>query len=275
MKRTIFLIVALLMIFHTSSARKFNWACDAMDGSRTGCVAPSVENVKEALGSFDGSTYIAPNGKRFSGRTSVARMARCVIDAQPAMARVKEIIGYSTKVMNKAYPESPLTNWFIDLYMEEVSRMFGVKVDIGVANFGGVRVDMPQGDIQLDDILSMFPFKNKIAYIEHKGLTIRKMLESMAEDGFQILGGVRVVAENGRLVQVEVGGEPLDDERIYGVVSNSFLLQGGDGLYLARDAVDMKIFEYDLKDAVLEGIRRRTASGQPLSADIDGRVVIR
>ena len=42
-----------------------------------------------------------------------------------------------------------------------------------------------------------------------------------------------------------------------------------------RDAVDMKIFEYDLKDAVLEGIRRRTASGQPLSADIDGRVVIR
>ena len=130
-------------------------------------------------------------------------------------------------------------------------------------------------DIQLDDILSMFPFKNKIAYIEHKGLTIRKMLESMAEDGFQILGGVRVVAENGRLVQVEVGGEPLDDERIYGVVSNSFLLQGGDGLYLARDAVDMNIFEYDLKDAVLEGIRRRTASGQPLSADIDGRVVIR
>jgi 2',3'-cyclic-nucleotide 2'-phosphodiesterase (5'-nucleotidase family) len=115
------------------------------------------------------------------------------------------------------YPESALSNWFIDILMARTEELAGRKVDVGIGNFGGIRIDMPQGDIILDDMLSMFPFKNQLVYVEHTGKQIRSILEEMAAGRFQVLGGVRVVAENGRLVSAEIAGEPIDDDKTYTV----------------------------------------------------------
>ena len=247
-----------------------------MDGSRTGCVAPSKDNVDEAVGTFKGRRYVAPNGKTYGRMTSVGKVARVVIDAQPAMARVKDVIGYSTEAMEVSYPESALSNWFVDLIMARTQVLAGKKVDIGIANFGGIRIDMPQGDIILDDMLSMFPFKNQLVYVEHTGKQIRNILEGMAAGRFQVLGGVRVVAEGGKLVSAEIGGEPLDDEKIYGLATISVLLDGGDGLALAQNAVSVTHFENeDIIDAVLEYVQAETAAGRPIEYEADGRVMIK
>jgi 2',3'-cyclic-nucleotide 2'-phosphodiesterase (5'-nucleotidase family) len=125
-------------------------------------------------------------------------------------------------------------------------------------------------------MLSMFPFKNQLVYLEHSGKQIRKILEEMAAGRFQVLGGVRVVAEDGKLVSVEIGGEPLDDDRIYGMATISFLLAGGDGLSLADNALSMTVFEdVDIIDAVLEYVYAQTAAGKPIEYKADGRVVVK
>ena len=274
MKRLLFSI-ALTCLCMGLCAQEYKWSAGRMDGSRTGCVAPSKDNVPEALGTFKGSSYIAPNGKKFDRNTTTAKVAKVVIDAQPKMARVKDVIAYSPESMSLAYPESPLSNWFIDFFMSEMEKISGKKVHVGIANFGGIRVDMPKGDVILDDLLSMFPFKNSAVYIEHKGIVIRNILEKMAATRFQVLGGVRVVAENGKLVSVEIDGQPLDDEKVYGLVTNSFLLHGGDGLNLADDAVFMEIYDKDIIDVVLGNVKSETATGRPLTGKTDGRIVIR
>ena len=269
-------IIAALMVTTLLSAQEYNWRHVAVDGSRTGCVSPSKDNVAEALGSFKGGKYIAPDGKVYKKNSAVAKTARVVLDAQPEMARVKDVIGYSTEAMVVSYPESALSNWFVDLLMSKVADLSGKKVDIGVGNFGGIRTDMPKGDIILDDMLSMFPFKNQLVYLEHSGKQIRKILEEMAAGRFQVLGGVRVVAEDGKLVSVEIGGEPLDDDRIYGMTTISFLLAGGDGLSLADNALSMTVFEdVDIIDAVLEYVYAQTAAGKPIEYKADGRVVVK
>lgn len=269
------LITVLLLFSISSAAQDYSWKADKMDGSRTGCVAPSRDNVPEALGTFKGSTYISPNGKKHQAGSAAARVARVVMDAQDDMARVKDIVAYSSSEMIKAYPESALSNWYIDFYMKEVSRLAGKKVHIGVANFGGIRVDMPEGPVILDDLLSMFPFRNSVIYVEHKGSTIRKMLESMAATSFQVLGGVRIVAEEGKLVSVEIDGEPLDDDKVYGLATNSFLLHGGDGLYLADKAVFLRDLGVNVIDVVLDYVKTETAAGRQLSGSTDGRIIIR
>ena len=269
-------IIAALMVTTLLSAQEYNWRHVAVDGSRTGCVSPSKDNVAEALGSFKGGKYIAPDGKVYKKNSAVAKTARVVLDAQPEMARVKDVIGYSTEAMVVSYPESALSNWFVDLLMSKVADLSGKKVDVGVGNFGGIRTDMPEGDIILDDMLSMFPFKNQLVYLEHSGKQIRKILEEMAAGRFQVLGGVRVVAEDGKLVSVEIGGEPLDDDRIYGMATISFLLAGGDGLSLADNALSMTVFEdVDIIDAVLEYVYAQTAAGKPIEYKADGRVVVK
>ena len=247
-----------------------------MDASRTGCTTPSADNVEAAIGYFKGGKYVAPNGKVYGRNSIVAKTARAVLDAQPAMARVKEVVAYSTHSMEAHYPESALSNWFIDLLMKQTEKLSGKKVDMGITNFGGIRIDMPEGPVILDDMLSMFPFKNHLVYVEHKGSQIRKILEKMAAGRIEVLGGARIVVEDGKLVSAEIGGKPIDDNKVYGLVTISFLLSGGDGLALAENAVSVTEFkDVMIIDAVLEHIKAETAAGRPISGQEDGRVVIK
>ena len=275
MKKLIFL-ASLLVCGYAAMGQEYEWRSVQMDGSRTGTVSPSRDNLTEALGEIKGSTYVAPNGKTYRKRSIVGKTASIVMAAQPEMARVKDVIGYSPRSMTVTYPESALSDWFFDILMARTEKLSGKKVDIGVANFGGIRVDMPEGDIILDDMLSMFPFKNQLVYVEHTGKQLRTILEEMAAGRFQVLGGVRVVAENGKLVEALIGGEPIDDEKVYGMATISFLLGGGDGLTLGKNALSVTVFEdEDIIDAVLEYVHRETAAGRPIEYEADGRVVVK
>jgi 2',3'-cyclic-nucleotide 2'-phosphodiesterase (5'-nucleotidase family) len=97
----------------------------------------------------------------------------------------------------------------------------------------------------------------------------------MAATRFQVLGGVRVVAEDGRLVSVEIDGQPLDDEKVYGLATVNFLLYGGDGLKLAEDALELVRYDVDVIDVVLDYVYEETAAGRPIEYRTDGRVIIR
>lgn len=274
--RRFFVASVALLAATCLNAQDYTWKHVPMDGSRTGCIAPMKDNVDEALGVFKGGKYIAPSGKVYRRNSAVARTARVVIDAQPAMARVKDPIAHSVRAMEVAYPESALTDWFVDILMAKVEALAGKKVDIGVANFGGVRIDMPEGQVILDDMLSMFPFKNQLVYVEQTGRQIRKILEGMAAGRFQILGGVRVVAEGGRLLSAEIDGSPIEDDKVYGLATISFLLGGGDGLALEKDALSVTVFkDVDIIDAILEHVYAETAAGRSIEYEMDGRVVIK
>ena len=274
MKRIVCLILPLVAAV-TLSAQEYSWTAGKLDATRTGCIVPSKDNIAEAIGTFDGKTYVSPNGSRFSANSSAAKVAKIVLDAQAKMARVKVVVGYAPEIMERNYPESPLSNWYIDALIKQSEIVFGKKVHIGVGNFGGIRVDMPKGEVILDDILSMFPFKNSVVYVEHKGSVIRRILAEMAATRFQVLGGVRIVAENGKLVSVEVDGEPLDDAKVYGLVTNSFLLYGGDGLFLANDALSLTDTGVNLCDVMLDYLKSEANAGRQIVGSSDGRIIIR
>lgn len=275
MKKIIF-IAALVVSGFAAAGQEYDWKSVSMDGSRVGTTSPSKDNVSEALGTFDGAKYVAPNGRTYRKKSIVGKTASIVMAAQPEMARVKDVIGYSPKAMLASYPESALSDWFVDIIMAKTEKLAGKPVHIGVANFGGIRVDMPEGDIILDDMLSMFPFKNQLVYVEHTGKQIRSILEQMAAGRFQVLGGVRVVAEGGKVVSAEIAGEPIQDDKVYGMATISFLLEGGDGLTLGHDAVSVTRFENeDIIDAVLEYVHAETVAGRPITYETDGRVIVK
>lgn len=265
MDSKIVLFIFLLCFGVDAIAQDYSWKSEPVDGHMTGCRSATVEDASLALGTFrEDGTYVAPSGKEFAPSSSTAAVARVVMDAQPKMARVKTVIGHSAEEMPNYKKENKLSRWFVELVMDDVSSMAGKKVDVGICNFGGIRVGMPKGDIILDDILSMFPFKNNLVYLELKGHQLRKVFESMAADKFQAVGGAEILVENKSLVSVMVGGEPLDDNRIYGVATVSFLLYGGDGLTLADGAENMVISDYIIVDMVLEHIAELTAAGKSL-----------
>ena len=260
-----FLAVAAILAAASSYAQSpvISWSTDPIDGHRTGVTASTADNVEEAMGYVKGRTYYAPNGKKFRKGT-VRKVASLMLGAQPAMADVKKVVGYSTRVMVRKKPECELYDWFIDELMRATADSTGKKIDIGISNRGGIRIDMPAGEILCDDIQSMFPFKNNLCYVALHGRDVRAILDQMAATSFQILGGVKVVAKNGKIVSATVNGEPLDDDKVYGVATINFLLDGGDGYSVGKNAIETIFCNGWLYDTMIAYVKSLTAAGKPV-----------
>ena len=272
--KVIFICAAAAVL--CSCSHSFKWEKFNIDGHRTGVTVPSASNVAEALGVVENGVYTAPNGKVFEGGATPA-VAELLIGVQPEMARLKEVVAYAPEAMIKNRPESTLGNFIVDRLFADVEKIAaptGRKVDVAITNMGGIRVDIAKGDVLLDDIVSMLPFANYLCYVQIPGTELRGIFEYMAEHGVQCVSGARLVIKGKKLVSAEVGGEALNDDKLYGVATIDFLLDGGDGYKIARGASDYIITDVKIGDAILADIREMTAQGKALEYFTDGRVLI-
>jgi 2',3'-cyclic-nucleotide 2'-phosphodiesterase (5'-nucleotidase family) len=279
MKKGLSIIATLLLSASFALAQDaadtlvLQWKHEKVDGHRTGVTAPSADNVKTAIGTVEKEVYTAPNGRRFKKGATPA-VAQLMLDAQPAMASVKEVIGYSEKEMLRYRPQCELSNWFTDFLRHKTAELTERKVDVAIYNFGGIRTDMPQGPITVDDIMSMFPFRNTLCYVALKGADLRAIFEYLAQTQMQAVSGVQLVIRDQKLESVKVGGEPLDDKKTYGVATINFLLTGGDGLFIAKNALELIDSGVYVKDAIIPYIQRLTRESTAIEGKLDDRVVI-
>ena len=276
MVKTKLVLFLLLSLCVCSCAQLYKWESTTMDGSRTGCTATTVDNVVEALGVMnEDGTYTSPSGNVYAAESSTAKVASAVIAVQPKMSEVKKVIAHSEESMHNTGKESRLSNWFVEIIMDKVAEKSGRKVDVGICNIGGIRASMPKGDVILDDIKSMFPFKNYIVYLELPGSELRSIFTKMAATRFEAVAGAQLVVENKQLVSAKIGGKDIVDDKLYGVATISFLLRGGDGLYLAEKSPYVQECNIAIVDAVLEHIAEITAEGKSIKGSDAGYVVIK
>ncbi|MGM9792456.1 MAG: 5'-nucleotidase C-terminal domain-containing protein [Candidatus Cryptobacteroides sp.] len=271
MKRTAAILAATLTL--VACAPSYSWKAIPADSHRTGVTATTADNVTEALGTVEAGSYQAPNGTIYEGGCT-PDVALLLIQAQPQMRELKQVIGYAPKAMERTGPECELYDFAADAVLEAGTALFGEKMDVAILNKGGVRCDVPQGDILLDDIISMFPFNNCLCLIRLKGSSLREIFTQMAQRGPEIIGGARIAIENRQLVNAEIGGQPLDDDKVYNLVSIDFLLNGGDRYFLAKDAVELVQSELLLRDAILPAVKRFAAESKPFEYKTDGRVKV-
>ena len=136
--------------------------------------------------------------------------------------------------------------------------------DVAFVNGGGVRADIPAGDITYGQILSVHPFGNMACLMEVSGQQILDALEMASRDvpdecgGFLQVSGLSyeinvgvessvVVDDAGSFVEVAgerrvqnvlVAGEPIDPEATYTLASHNYMLKsGGDGLNMFQGDV--------------------------------------
>ena len=141
-----------------------------------------------------------------------------------------------------------------DLCADAYRAMSGA--DIAFVNGGGIRAQIPAGNITLDQIYSVHPFGNVMCMVEVTGQQILDALEWGARNnpgengGFLQVSGLTyeihtyiestvVADENGmfagvtgeyRVKNVMVGGEPLDLNKTYTLASHNYMLKSaGDG----------------------------------------------
>lgn len=272
MKAVGLLSCALCVVVGCSAG--YSWSAIKVDAHRTGVKPTTADNTREAMGYVQDGTYYAPSGRVYS-EGATPELARILIDAQPEMASLKQVIAHAPKAMSSHYPQSELSNFAVDCIMEGVEELTGRKVDVGIMNFGGIRCDIPQGDVLLDDIMSMFPFKNYLVYVQVDGKQLRRIFEDMASRKLQAVGGVEVVINGKTVESLKVGGEEVRDDKLYGIGSIDFLLNGGDKIHLGEGAVEVVRTGVLLRDCILKKVYALSEAGLPLEYHLDNRVVIK
>ena len=270
-------VILFLLLALVSCAPKLDWKTVPMDGHRSGVVSLTAENIETGLGHFTDSSYVMPSGAAFALDSPAAQVARALMKVQPEMAPLKKVIGHSARMMmnDRDNPDLPLGDLFADVLRSYGTKYFGVPMDFAITNFGGIRVPMPKGAVTLEDITSMFPFKNYVCYCKIKGDNLTQLFQQLAgTKAFQATSGATIRVKAHELESALIGGQPIDPERIYNVTTIDFLLDGGDGLRIGALSEDVKLSHVLLKDVMLDYVESMEKEGKLIDGQSDGRVIM-
>lgn len=256
---------------------QYEWRLVSMDGHRIHSAAVTSENIDQALGVFDDEGYVAPSGVRYADDSSVATVAQVLLEAQPKMAPLKQVVGHSAAMLEdlRTEPDLPLGNLFCDALRAYGSAYFKVPMDFAITNFGGIRVPLPKGDITMEDITSMFPFKNYMCWVKMKGSSLITLFEQLSgTQAFQATSGATIRVKNHKLESALIGGKEIVPGKIYNVTTIDFLLDGGDKLNIGALSEKVVLSKVLLKDVMLDHVRACEARGELVTGEADGRVIM-
>jgi 2',3'-cyclic-nucleotide 2'-phosphodiesterase (5'-nucleotidase family) len=206
----------------------------------------------------------------YEGRpvTPSADVQSIVEEAQAVAAqRRSEKLGVRlAAAVTKSYgTESAEGNWFADLMLAT-----NPGADVAVTNGGGLRADLPAGELTYGQLFEAIPFDNRFALVKLKGEHLRNLVSSNLQRGGAILswGGLTAKArcQGGALaLEINVRGKPLDDNASYTLVTSDFLASGGDGLIgrLKLPAGSVTLTDVLIRDAFADVLRKRKGTIDP------------
>ena len=175
--------------------------------------------------------------------------------------------------------ECPMGSLIADAMLDRVKDQ---GVEIAIQNGGGIRASIDAGPVTMGEVLTVLPFQNTLSTFEVDGATIVAALEngvSELEEGagrFAQVAGISFTVDSAaevgaRISDVMVGGAAIDLGKIYGIVSNNYVRNGGDGYKMFKSAANAYDYGPDLADVMAEYL----AAQGPFTPYTDGRIKVK
>lgn len=188
------------------------------------------------------------------------------------------VIGYAKESMLSFPPASPLSDFLTDLLLEHAGDYLPEqptpKCDVSFLNFGGIRSSLPQGAVTVGNVFSISPFENYLVFVDLKGTELRKIfLRLKGRKSNAPYAGAQVVFADDEAVSITVDGNPLDDDRIYRMVTLNFIAEGGDHIMSDVSFEKVTYTPIVFRDFLIEQIRRISKEGGVISPKTDQRAV--
>lgn len=189
------------------------------------------------------------------------------------------VVGRSAKYMTAQRPEGTLSNLLADILVW-TAKDYQEQPDLGIYNMGGVRADLPKGEVTYGDVLDVAPFENKISFITLRGDVLLELFGQMAAVGGEgVSHSVRmVISEDGKLLSATVNGEPIDPARNYRITTIDYLLGGTDKMEAFKKGTDInapKEVSNNTRFIIMNYFREMQKQGKVVDSEIEGRVKVK
>ena len=142
--------------------------------------------------------------------------------------------------------------------------------DIAFLNSGAIRADFNTGDVTLEQLINVYPFKDNLTIIELTGNQIKDLVEYSLTLPYGIgqVSGLKIKYDSTqdemkRVIDIKVNGNDLMDNEKYTVSVSGYLAKGGDGYQVfpeGRLINDDKPFQ----DALYEEFKKRKIIEMPI-----------
>ncbi|MEO7908942.1 MAG: 5'-nucleotidase C-terminal domain-containing protein, partial [Roseiflexaceae bacterium] len=212
---------------------------------------------------------------------------RITVLAAPLAALRTQVVGETSVPLNGARAdartkETNLGNLIADAMLEK-TRAAGAQV--ALMNGGSIRTSIDAGQITLGELLEVQPFGNTITLVTITGDQLRVALENGVSQletvagRFAQVAGIRYSFDASKPVGSRVTGvtiadgssyTPIKADTTYRVVTNNFMLTGGDGysvLQAGTNKIDTGLIDVDV---TAEYVRAHS----PISPAVEGRILV-
>ncbi|WP_294628392.1 5'-nucleotidase C-terminal domain-containing protein [uncultured Bacteroides sp.] len=188
-----------------------------------------------------------------------------------------EVIGSSEMKMDKGGPESLLSNLVASVLQEAAASVLGHPADMGLVNMGGLRSILPKGEITVGTVYEILPFENSLCVLTMKGADMKRLFQAIAARHGEGVSGIRMAMNGkGELLDAAIGGNPVEDNRLYTVATIDYLADGNDGMDPLLQAETRECPEgATLRGLFLDYVRTQTARGKAITSVLDGRITLK
>ena len=183
-----------------------------------------------------------------------------------------EVIGYSNEELVRAgFEETGIGNMITDAMREYFAA------DIAIHNSGGIRANIPKGEITYRDCYNVDALSNTVVVMNMKGKVLLEALE-VGYNGhhaiFQV-SGIKLRYDSKkpigqRIVDVvTTNGAKIDHNKVYRVVTNSYLAAGGGEYVIFKEATDIEDTFLYMRSVIAEYVKKHS----PIQSLIEGRII--
>lgn len=216
---------------------------------------------------------------------------RVLTDSVPADPEVKAIVDRYQAELNEALGktvgeattsilrgETRMVESEMGNFVADSMRTYYPGVDFAFQNAGGLRADIDEGPITLEEVYAVLPFNNTLVTMNLTGAQVKQVLEEGANSqyGTVQVSGLKWAYDadapfGSRVTRVTLpNGSPIVADATYKIATNNFMATGGDQFTTLTKGTNTTDTQTNLVDTVV----RYLELNSPVDPQVEGRLTV-
>lgn len=192
---------------------------------------------------------------------------------------IEAILTYNPEALVKEASQlnAPIGNLIADASFEIINPIYsqrtGRNIDFVLLNWGGIRSDLPQGNVTLGSAYKLMPFENKLVVLEMKGEKINEMAQYLikTKTPHPLSNHVKLhITKKGDIELFTINGKTIDANATYVVATSDYLMHGGDKMIFFQNSVSVYETDYLIRNILVDYFKKVDA----IQAKRDDRFIL-